>query len=186
MTDATLAGTDYNKWPVGLLDATTSASVHGMASSSIPGWASYQDSGTGRWSVARQKKMAQKIEANGGIKADRLLIAQGVERDIEAGESAARRYTSGDSYDLDASFKAKGFKVLTSPLVPPGVVAMWGNSAWTKKFLNDKPAEEGGPDMFDVDKAQDRSVMQASLDFVYFRACTNRAGMGIALTNTEQ
>ena len=186
VTSAVIGGTDYNKWPVGLLDATTSTSVHGMSSSSIPGWASYSDTGTGRWSVARQKKMAQKIEQNGGAKANRLLLAQGVERDIEAGESAARRYTSGDSYDLDAAFKAKGFKVLSSPLVPPGVVAMWANSAWTKKFLNDKPAEEGGPDMFDVDKAQDRSIMQASLDFIYFRACTNRGGMGIALTCVEQ
>lgn len=186
VTDATIAGTDYNKWPVGLLDATGSVSVHGMSSASIPGWASYSDTGTGRWSVARQKKMTQKIMSGGGIKADRLLIAEGVERDIEAGESAARRYTSGDSYDLDATFKAKGFKVLTSPLVPPGVVAMWGNSAYTKKFLNDKPAEEGGPDMFDVDKAQDRSIMQASLDFIYYRAVVNRAGMGVALTNAEQ
>jgi hypothetical protein len=78
----------------------------------------------------------------GGVKADRMIIAQGVERDILAGESAARRYAPSDAYDLDGTFKAKGVKVMSSELVPPGLVGMWNNKAFTKKFFNDLPPEQ--------------------------------------------
>lgn len=186
VTDATLGGTDYNKWVVGYLDATQSASVHGMATSSIPGWASYLDTTGGRWSVAKQKKMAQQIVNNGGAKANRMIMDQGVERDVLAGESAARRYAPSDAYDLDASFKAKGMEVLSSRLTPPGIVGMYANSAWTKKLLNEKPPEQGGPDLFSIDKVQDRGLLQASIDFIYFRATTNRAAMGLATGLTQQ
>lgn len=186
VTDATLGGTDYNKWVVGYLDATQSASVHGMATSSIPGWASYLDTTGGRWSVAKQKKMAQNIMNNGGVKADRMLMDQGVMRDVMAGESAARRYGPSDAYDLDATFKAKGMEVLSSRLTPPGIVGMYGNKCWTKKLLNEKPPEQGGPDLFSIDKVQDRGLLQASLDFIYLRATTNRAGMGLATGLTQQ
>ena len=186
VTDATLAGTSYNKAPVGFLDATKSASVHGIATSSVPGWASYQDTTGGRWSVAKQKKMAQKIMNLGGVKADRMIISQGVERDILAGESAARRYAPSDAYDLDGTFKAKGVKIMSSELVPPGLVGMWNNKAFTKKFFNDLPPEQGGPDLFDTDKVQDRGLVQASLDFIMLRAVTNRGGMAVATGLTEQ
>ena len=186
VTDATLAGTDYNKWVVGYLDATQSSSVHGMATSSIPGWASNLDTAGGRWSVARQKKAAQQCMNNGGVKVDRMLMDQGVGRDVVAGESAARRYSPSDVYDLDADFKAKGVKVLSSRLTPPGMVGMYGNKCWTKKLLNEKPPEQGGPDLFSIDKVQDRGLLQASIDFIYFRAVTNRAGMFLALGNTQQ
>lgn len=186
VTDATLAGTDYNKWLVGYLDATTSASVHGIATSNVPGWASYEDTTSGRWSVARQKKMAQAIMNNGGVKVNRMIMDQGVMRDVEAGESAARRYGPGDAYDLDASFKAKNTKVLSSRLTPPGMVGMYNNEVWTRKLLNEKPPEQGGPDLFSIDKVQDRGLLQASLDFILLLATTNRAGMGISLSNTQQ
>lgn len=186
VTDATLAGTSYNKGLVGFLDATQSASVHGIATSSVAGWASYIDSSGGRWSVAKQKKMLQRIQNEGGVKGNRMLLDQGVERDIEAGESAARRYAPSDSYDLDAEFKAKKMRVLSSRLTPPGVVGIYNDRAWQKKQLNDKPAEQGGPDLFDLDKVQDRGLQQASLDFILLLATTNRAGMGIAVGLTQQ
>ena len=186
VTDATLAGTDYNHWPVGYLDATQSASVHGMATSSIPGWASYIDSSGGRWSVAKQKKAMQTIMNNGGAKANRMLMDQGVERDVLAGESAARRYAPSDAYDLDASFKAKGMKILSTRLTPPGCVGLWANDAFTKKLFNEKPPEQGGPDLFSIDKVQDRGLLQASLDFIYSRVTTNRAAMSLATGLTQQ
>lgn len=186
VTDATLGGTDYLKWVTGFLDCTKSASLHGMATASIPGWASYQESAGGRFSVAKQKRMAQELMNRGGVKPDRMMIAQGVERDINSGESAARRYAPGDAYDLDSSFKAKGLKVLSSELVPPGQVGMWKSSAFTQKFLNAKPDEQGGPDLFSTDKVENRGLMQASLDFIYLRACTSRAALAISSGNSEQ
>lgn len=186
VTDATLAGTDYNRWPTGLLDQTTSASLHGLATSTSANWAAYQDTTGGRWSVAKQQKMIQTIMNNGGVKMNRMVMAQGVMRDVEAGESAARRYSPSDAYDLDAKFKAKSVQVLDSRLSPPGIVFGWNDKVSTKKMLSDKPPAEGGPDIFSTDKVQDRSLVQASLNFIYFRACTNRAGMAIASGLTEQ
>jgi hypothetical protein len=63
---------------------------------------------------------------------------------------------------------------------------MWNNKAFTKKFFNDLPPEQGGPDLFDTDKVQDRGLVQASLDFIMLRACTNRGGMAVATGLTEQ
>lgn len=186
VTDATLGGTSYNKGLVGYLDATQSASVHGIATSSVPGWASYVDSAGGRWSVPKQKKMIQSLMNNGGVKGNRMLMDQGVERDVEAGESAARRYAPSDTYDLDAEFKAKGMRRLSTRLTPPGMVGIYNDRAWQRKLLNVKPPEQGGPDLFDLDKVQDRGLQQASLDFILFLATTNRAGMGLAYGVTQQ
>ena len=186
VTDATIGGTDYNKWVVGYLDATQSSSVHGMASSSIPGWASNLDTTGGRWSVAKQKKGIQQCKNNGGVDVNRMIMDQGVMRDVLAGESAARRYSPSDTYDLDGDYKAKNMKVLSSRLTPPGIVGMYGNKCWTKKLLNEKPPEQGGPDLFSIDKVQDRGLFQASLDFIYLRAVTNRAGMFLATGLTQQ
>jgi hypothetical protein len=36
--NTTIAGTDWNLCPVGLLDASTSTSVHGLSGSSVPNW----------------------------------------------------------------------------------------------------------------------------------------------------
>jgi hypothetical protein len=186
VTDATLAGTDYNKWVVGLLDATTSASVHGLATSSAPNWASYQDTTGGRWSYAKQQKMINQLMNNGGVTMNRMVMAQGVWRDVVAGEGTALRYGNGDTFDFDWSFKAKQTKIMSSRLSPPGTIFGWNNKVFTKKMLSDKPPAEGGPDIFAVDKVQDRGLVQASLNFVYLRACTNRAGMGAAFSLTEQ
>jgi len=186
VTDATLAGTDYNKWCVGLFDATTSASVHGLATSTAANWASYQDSTGGRWSFAKQQKMINQLMNNGGVTMDRMVMSQGVWRDVVAGEGTALRYGNGDTFDYDWSFRAKGTKIMSSRLSPPGTIFGWNKKVFTKKMLSDKPPAEGGPDIFSVDKVQDRSLVQASLNFIYFRACTNRAGMGVATGLTEQ
>lgn len=186
VTDATLAGTDYNKWPVGLLDATTSASVHGLATSTSANWNSYSDTTGGRWSYAKQQKMINQLMNNGGVTMDRMVMAQGVYRDVVAGEGSALRYGNGDAFDFDWSFKAKQAKILSSRLSPPGTIFGWNRKVFTKKMLSDKPPAEGGPDIFSIDKVQDRSLVQASLNFIYFRCVTNRAGMGIASGLTEQ
>lgn len=186
VTDATLAGTDYNKWTVGLLDAVSSASVHGLATSTSANWASYADTTGGRWSYAKQQKMINQLMNNGGVTMNRMVMAQGVFRDVVAGEGSALRYGTGDTFDFDWSFKAKQTKILSSRLSPPGTIFGWNNKVYTKKMLSDKPPAEGGPDIFSVDKVQDRGLVQASLNFIYFRVCTNRAGMGYASNLTEQ
>ena len=185
VTDATITATDRNRWPIGLFDATTSASVHGLATSSAPNWASYQDTTGGRWSYAKQEKAINQVSNNGGVKANRIIWSQGVRRDVIAGERAALRYESS-SFDFDGKFGTQGIQYRTSRLAPTGTVFGYNNQVYTKRVLSEKPPMEGGPGLFSFDKVQDRGSQAASLNFIYWRCVNNRAGMFVATSLTEQ
>ena len=62
----------------------------------------------------------------------------------------------------------------------------WNKEVYTKKMISDKPDYEGGPQIFSLDKVQDKAAVAASYDFIYARIVTNRAGMGYASSLTEQ
>ena len=185
VTGATISETDVNRWPVGLFDATLSASVHGLATSSAPNWASYQDTTGGRWSYAKQEKMFNEIWNNGGVQADTIIWSQGVRRDVIAGERAALRYESS-SFDFDGKFSTSGIKYRTSRLAPVATVFGYAKDVYRKRLMSDKPSPDGSPSMFSLDKVQDRSSMAASINFLYFRCVNNRAGMGVAVGLSEQ
>ncbi len=186
VTDATLTGTDQNRWPVGLLDQLTSASVHGLATTTAANWAAgYTNTSGGRMSYATQEAMANGIWNNGGAKMNRVIYSQGVRRDIISGERAARRYDSSE-FDWDGEITTNGLKYMTSVLAPPGMFIGYNNMASAKKVLSDKPDYEGGPQIFSLDKVQDKAAVAASYDFIYARVCNNRAGLGYASALTEQ
>ena len=186
VTGATLSETDQNRWPIGLLDALTSSSVHGLATSTVADWAAgHAGTAGGRMDWARHEKMANDLQNLGGVKMNRVVFAQGVRRDIIAGEAAAKRYESGQ-FDWDNSFDKKGIKFFTSRLVPPGFYIGLNNEVYRKKALSDKPAMSGGPDIFSLDKIEGRGGFAASFDFVYLRAVNNRRGMGYESGLTEQ
>ena len=71
-------------------------------------------------------------------------------------------------------------------LAPPGMFIGYNKDASCKKVLSDKPDYEGGPEIFSLDKVQDKAAVAASYDFIYARVCNNRAGMGYASSLTEQ
>ena len=186
VTDATLTGTNQNRHPVGFLDALTSASVHGLATTAAPNWAAgYANTSGGRMSYAVQEAMVNGLYNNGGVKMTDVIYSQGVRRDIIAGERAAKRYDSSD-FDWDGEIGTKGVKYHTSVLAPPGMFMGWNKDCYTKKMLSDKPDYEGGPQIFSLDKVQDKAAVAASYDFIYARIATNRAGMGYASSLTEQ
>jgi hypothetical protein len=185
VTDATLTGTDQNRWCVGLLDMLTSASVHGLATASAGNWAAgYTNTNGGRMSFAVQEAMVNGIWNNGGMKMDRAILSQGVRRDLISGERAALRYDS-TKFNLNGDIGADGIKYMTSVLAPPGFFIGWASDAVGKKVLSDKPDYEGGPQMFELDKVQDRGAYAASYNFIYAKICSNRAGMGYASSLTE-
>ncbi len=187
VTDATLTGTDQNRWPVGFFDALTSASVHGLATTTASNWAAgYANTSGGRMSYAVQEAMIDGLWNNGGVKMNRVIYSQGVRRDIIAGERAAKRYDNTSDFDWNGEIGTDGVKYMTSVLAPPGMFIGWNNEVYTKKMLSDKPDYEAGPDIFSMDKVQDRGAFAASLDFIYARIVTNRAGMGYASGLTEQ
>lgn len=186
VTGVTLSETDQNRWPVGLLDALTSASVHGLATSTNANWAAgHAGTSAGRMDWARHEKMANNLQNLGGVRMNRVTYSQGVRRDIIAGESAAKRYDSGQ-FDWDNDFKKKGTQFFTSRLVPPGFYIGYNNEVYRKKAMSDKPAMSGGPDIFSLDKIEGRGGFAASFDFVYLRAVNNRRGMGYESGLTEQ
>ena len=185
VTDNTLTGSDQNRWPVGMLDILTSSSLHGLATSSAANWAAgYTNTNGGRASYALFEAMANGLWNQGGVKLDRMIMSQGVRRDLIAGERAAMRYDSA-SFNLDGEVDKKGVRKYSSVLSLPGFAIGWNSACVTKKVLSDKPDYEGGPQLFELDKVQDRSAYASSFNFVYARVCTNRAGTGYASSLTE-
>lgn len=182
VTDATLTASDQNRWPVGLLDGLTSASVHGLTS---PNWvAGYSNTAGGRLSYSLQEAMVNGLWNNGGVKMNKAIMSQGIRRDVISGERAAMRYDS-TKYNLNGDISSDGIKYMTSVLAPPGLFMGWNSECISKKVLSDKPDYEGGPAMFELDKVQDRGAYAASYNFVYAKVWTNRGGTGYASGLTE-
>lgn len=186
VTDITITATDYNKWPVGLLDILTSGTVHGLASSSEPAWApALNDTNGGRFSYVKLKKLRQEIANDGDGKLTDIIWSNGVENDVEAGERAARIYDSS-AMDLDGSIKAKGVKFRTSALVPPEHVIGFDRSGWGKKLLTDKPSEDGSLSFGDLYKAEDRAGWKGGFELIYALVCRSRAKFARFAELTEQ
>lgn len=184
--DTTKAGTELNLWPSGLLDATQSSSLHGLATSTAPNWASYTDSSGGRFGFIKLRKGQQYINNYGGTEPDTLILSNGVLNDATAAERAARVYYGVSMFDLDGNLKAKGIDIRTSLLAPPGLAFLYDSEAFTKLELGDLPSENGGPDVFDIDKLPNQNIWAASINYAYLRATTNRAAMACYSSLTEQ
>jgi hypothetical protein len=186
VTDTTITATDYSRWPVGLLDAVTSTTVHGLASSTEANWAAaLNNTDGGRFNFVKLKKMRQALRNQGDAELTDLVWSNGVENDVEAGERSARMYSSS-AMDLDVSVRAKGVKIHTSPLVPPGEVIGWDRDCIGKKDLTDRPDEDGLVDFGEMDKAEDRSGWKGGLHLIYARIIRNRAGLARYGGITEQ
>jgi hypothetical protein len=186
VTDTALTGTDTNRWPVGMLDMMTSASVHGLATSAAAEWqAAYANTAGGRMSYQVQEAMVNAVDNFSGSDMNRVIYSQGVRRDMIAGERAALRYDSSSSMDWNGEVGTKGIKYFTSVLAPTGMFMGWNNDAIGKKVLSDKPDYEGGPDIFSLDKVQDKGAVAASFDFIYARICNARRGLAYAANLTE-
>lgn len=184
--DTTKAGTELNLWPSGLLDATQSASLHGLATSSAPNWASYTDSSGGRFGFIKLRKGQQYINNYGGTEPDTLILSNGVLNDATAAERAARIYPGTSMFDLDGNLKAKGIDIRTSLLAPPAMAFLYDSDAFTKLELGDIPSENGGPDLFEIDKLPNQNIWASSLNFAYLRATLNRAAIAAFSGLTEQ
>jgi len=186
VTDTTKAGTELNLWPSGLLDATQSTTLHGLATSTAPNWASYTDTSGGRFGFIKLRKGQQYINNYGGTDPDTLILSNGVLNDSTAAERAARIYPGVSMFDLDGNLKAKGIEIRTSLLAPPALAFLYDSEAFTKLELGDLPSEDGGPDMFEIDKLPNQNIWAASLNWAYLRATTNRAALACYSGLTEQ
>jgi hypothetical protein len=186
VTDLTKAGTELNLWPSGLLDATQSSSLHGLATSTAPNWASYTDTSGGRFGFIKLRKGQQYINNYGGTEPDTLIVSNGVQNDATAAERSARIYQGVSMFDLNGNLSAKGIEIRTSLLAPPALAFLFDSEAFTKLELGDLPSEGGGPDLFEIDKLPNQNIWAASLNYAYLRATTNRAALACYSGLTEQ
>lgn len=186
VTSTTVAGTELNLWPSGLLDATQSTSLHGLSSTTAPNWASYTDTSGGRYGFIKFRKQQQYINNYGGTEPDTMILSNGVLNDATSAERAARIYPGVSMFDLDGNLKAKGVDIRTSLLAPPGLAFVYDSEAFTKLELGDLPSENGGPDLFEIDKIPNKDQWVAALNYAYLRATLNRAAISVASGLTEQ
>jgi hypothetical protein len=63
---------------------------------------------------------------------------------------------------------------------------VYDSAAFTKLTLGDIPSENGGPDLFEIDKLPNQNIWVASLNFAYLYATLNRAAISVASGLTEQ
>ncbi len=184
--DATIAGTDFNKGLVGVLDATLSTSVHGLSSATTPQWKpSFTDATGGRFTGNRYHKGNDEVGNYGGGMLNKLYMAQGVYRDMLAFYQSSLRFSDAFSLEADGEVKIKGTEFHKSRRVPPGmVIGMDSRSYRRLPSLLDKPS--GQVSWSAGEKIQNRSAYVFPMNFVCANVALNRANMGIWTGLQEQ
>lgn len=135
-----LDDTDFSRGLVGLVDITTTASVHSLSSATDANWdVAYSDTNSGRFNGTKVTRAEDEIGNEGGGKVTHLLLDQGVRRDWINYERAAVRFSDPLSMETDGSIKSKGRKILATRRVPPGYVYAFDKSALSKWTLLPKP-----------------------------------------------
>jgi len=181
----TAASTELNLWVNGLFDVTQSASLHGLATSDAPNWASYTDSSGGYYSFLKHRNGEQYINNYGGTEPNSLIISNGALNAATSAERAARIYPGTSMFDLDGNLEKKGVEIRTSVLAPPATAFLYDDEVYTRGELGDLPSDQGSPDLFEFDKLPNQSQWAASLLYAYYRACTNRAAVACFTSLTE-
>lgn len=179
LENTTLAsGTEKDLNLVGLLDAITSTSLHGVSGSTYPLWAaSTNDSSGGRFTGIKLRKGKQGIANLGGGKLTDVIWANGVENDVVAQLQAGLRFSDAFAMEMDGEAKSKGVSFMTSRRVPDGHAFAFDkrNSAHKMVLLPDP----GTQAFADGDKLQDDSGLVFSLDYPCQMVYTNRGNMAM-------
>jgi hypothetical protein len=177
------ANSDADKWPVGLKDAVESASVHGLASSTLAAWsAAVNNSTAGRFTPTKLKNLEQQIQDLGGFDGKlQIICARGVERDLEEQQAGLAIFSQYGALPVDVGIKSK-HKWFGSRKTPPGHVFAIGGDAYQKLMLTEMPSEDG---MGEIDKVQDKAAYVAGKDVVFAFVVRSRRGIGAYRNQTE-
>lgn len=184
---ATITETDYNQWPVGLLDMLLSTSVHGLATSTASAWAAARNvSSGGSFGFVKTKKMKQALQNQGDTTLRRLITSQGVENDLQAKERGALLWSNPDAMTLDGNVKIKGVEQVSSRFTPPTFAFGVGADAMGKKVITEKPDEDELIDFGRLFKAEDRSALKGGVDMIWAHICRSRARLAVESNLNEQ
>ena len=171
--NTTIAHTDYSRGLVGMVDITTTASVHGLSSSTDANWdVAYSDTATARFNGLDIIRAEDEIGNEGGGKVNTILIDQGVRRDWINYERQALRYSDPMAMETDGSIKSKGRKIIASKRVPPGYVYAFDKSALSKWTLLPKP--DGKFSWGDGKEYIDENAKVFRIDMPVALVCRNR------------
>lgn len=184
--DQTVTSSDLNRGLVGLLDMATSTTVQGISSSSVPDWSlAMSDSTGGRLTGMRIRKAKDEIKNFGGGTADRLILDQGVHRDLIAGQQVAIRFSDPFALELDGEVKNKGLQFFTSRRVPPTMAWLLVKKDFHRMNLLPKPTP-GGITWKDGEKLENRNALVFSMDWPAQLVTTNRKNMAFWSGLTRQ
>ncbi len=145
----TIAHTSYSRGLVGLRDLCTTASVHGLSSSTYPNWSvSYSSTAAGRFNGTKWRKALDEIQNTGHEDASVVTImSKGVRRDIADQYAAGVRFDDSMSMEIDAEPKARGQKFKGTKRTPPGTVTMFDQKrAVYKKVIHEASDAPGWGD----------------------------------------
>lgn len=175
LENTTITGTDYNRGLVGWLDATSSASVHSLSSSSVPNWdIAYSDTASGQFNGVKLHRAKQEIANEGGGKLNLLVIDQAVYRDMIKQERAALRFDDAFGMEIDGDVKSKGVKFFQSRRVPAGYVFGADKKSVRKMTLLGKP---GAPGWDDAYKLENQSGFVFNIDWPVAQVWLNRKNL---------
>lgn len=182
--NTTIAGTDWNQALTGVLDAMTSASLHGLATSTAPKWAvGYSTTAAARFNGITLRKMKQGIRNSGGGEMGTVWWSNGVENDVVQSQSAAVRFSDPFSMELDGKAKSRGVTFNTSRRVPAGYVFGWDKSSPAKMLLLGKDVKQ--PAWEDGYKLQDQSGFVFPVDLPCAMVWQNRGKLAYASSQQE-
>lgn len=183
--NTTITGTDYNRGLVGMLDAYTSTSVHGISSATEANWQPSLDVALGgRFNSVHIMRMRHETGNKGGGTMDRMFIAQGVYRDLMDNKLGSVRFKNPMSMEMEGELQAKKFKTNTSRRIPNGMVFGAVSSSMKRWDLLSRP--DGAVPWREGDKVQNKSAYVFNLDVLVAQVWLNRANLTRYTTATEQ
>jgi hypothetical protein len=184
--NTTIAGTDYNLAPVGLLDADdlhVRAWPLGLLGRELE--PALTELHGGPLLRPQDPQGAPGDQNLGGGKPDLVIWSQGIENDVIEAEKASARFSSTFGMELDGSVKAKGITFFSSRKVPARLRLRHGQvDAVGKYTLLPKP-DFGVPAWDEGDKMENRNALQFSIDFPYTYVWKSRANMAYYSGQTE-
>lgn len=166
---------DYNKTYVGLTEVLTATSLHGLSGGTYDGWnPAFTDTTGGRLDGTRLEKGMDAIEDDGGVKADTLMWAKGVRRDVKAQYKAAFQTNDAYAIPLDGDVKQKGVEFFASKRVPNGFACAFDKSAWEKFFWKPGIEDASGMTENDLLESEDLTISIGRIDLIGNLVCNRR------------
>lgn len=155
---------NYNKAFVGITEALTASSLHGLTHDN---WAvAYSDTTGGRLDGTRLEAAIDAIEDKGGVKPDKVMWAKGVKRDVKAQYKSALQFTDAYAIPIDGDVKHKGLEFFASRRVPPGFAVTMDSSSVEKFFWKPSLDEADGMSESDLMESEDYTFSVGKIDLV--------------------